>query len=193
MRKWIAVLAILAAALVIWLSFNKTKTASSPPAPSRDIAAENIAVSNALAAQNTNTLAIIRSNFARVETTGTLPSATATATSHPSGPAAPLQFTNFAPASVLENMSHVFRQYNQMFGGNPVGINSEITSQLSGENPKHINFLNSEDGVRINEKGELIDPWGTPYFFHQLSGTEMEIHSAGPDRIMWTSDDLVIK
>lgn len=191
MRKWIAALAVLAAALVVWLSFNKSKTAS--PSPTREIAAQNVAVSNALAAQSTNTLAIIRSNFARVQTTGTLSSATATVTTHPGGPAAPLEFTNFAPATVLENMSHVFRQYNQMFGGNPVGINSEITSQLSGENPKHINFLNPEDGMRINEKGELIDPWGTPYFFHQLSGTDMEIHSAGPDRIMWTSDDLVVR
>jgi hypothetical protein len=191
MRKWIAALAILAAAVVVWLSFNKSKTAS--PAPPRDIEAQNAAVSNALAAQNTNTLAIIRSNFARVQTTGTLSSATATVTLHPSGAAAPLQFTNYAPATVLENMSHVFRQYNQMFGGNPVGINSEITSQLSGDNPKHINFLSPEDGIRINEKGELIDPWGTPYFFHQLSGTDMEIHSAGPDKIMWTSDDLVVR
>ena len=47
--------------------------------------------------------------------------------------------------------------------------------------------------MRINSQGELIDPWGTPYFFHQLSGTEMEIHSAGPDKVMWTQDDLVIK
>ena len=192
MRKWIVALAILAAALVVWFSINKGKTAS-PAAPGRDRAAEIVALSNALAAQNTNTLAIIRSNFARVQTTGTLSSATATVAPHPSGPAAPLQFTNFAPATALENMSHVFRQYNQMFGGNPVGINSEITSQLSGDNPKHINFLNPEDGMRINEKGELIDPWGTPYFFHQLSGTDMEIHSAGPDRIMWTSDDLVVR
>ena len=45
----------------------------------------------------------------------------------------------------------------------------------------------------VNEKGELVDPWGTPYFFHQLSAMEMEIRSAGPDRIMWTEDDLVIK
>jgi hypothetical protein len=80
-----------------------------------------------------------------------------------------------------------------MFGGNPVGINSEITSQLSGDNPKHINFLSAEDGMRVNEKGELVDPWGTPYFFHQLSATDMEIHSAGPDKIMWTSDDIVVK
>jgi hypothetical protein len=47
--------------------------------------------------------------------------------------------------------------------------------------------------LRINGKGELVDYWGTPFFFHQLSGTEMEIHSAGPDKVMWTADDLVTK
>jgi hypothetical protein len=191
MRKWIAALALLAAALILWFSFNRSKTAV--PVPPRDIAAQNIAVSNALAAQNTNVVAIIRSNFSRVQGTGASASASAMITPLPSGQPAPLQFTNFAPATVLENMSHAFRQYNQMFGGNPVGINSEITSQLSGDNPKHINFLSPEDGMRVNEKGELVDPWGTPYFFHQLSATDMEIHSAGPDKIMWTSDDMVAR
>ena len=67
------------------------------------------------------------------------------------------------------------------------------TKPLDGENPKQAKFLKPEDGMRTNPNGELIDPWGTPYFFHQLSGHEMEIRSAGPDKIMWTADDLVTK
>jgi len=59
----------------------------------------------------------------------------------------------------------------------------QIDGQLAG----------ASDGLRINAKGELVDYWGTPFFFHQLSGTQMEIHSAGPDRQMWTGDDIVIK
>jgi hypothetical protein len=47
--------------------------------------------------------------------------------------------------------------------------------------------------MRVNGDGELVDPWGTPYFFHQLSGTDMEIRSAGPDKTMWTDDDLMTK
>ena len=107
-------------------------------------------------------------------------------------PAAP-EFTNLPPATVLENMRMVFRNYLSMFGSNPVGTNPEITQALDGGNRKQTHFLNAEDGLRINGRGELIDSWGTPYFFHQLSGTEMEIHSAGPDRVLWTSDDLVTK
>jgi hypothetical protein len=100
--------------------------------------------------------------------------------------------TNLPPATVLENMRRTIRQFGDMFGGNPVGTNPEITRALAGDNPKHINFLKA-DGNRVNGQGELIDPWGTPYFFHQLSGSEMEVRSAGPDRRMYTSDDLVTK
>ena len=64
---------------------------------------------------------------------------------------------------------------------------------LNGDNPKQANFLNAEAGMRVNGQGELVDSWGTPYFFHQVSGTETEIRSAGPDRKMWTEDDLVSK
>jgi hypothetical protein len=97
------------------------------------------------------------------------------------------------PATVLENMRTAIRQYGSMFDGNPIGTNLEITQALNGENPKEAKFLKAEAGLRLNQKGELIDSWGTPFFFHQLSGKEMEIRSAGPDRIMWTADDLVIR
>ena len=92
--------------------------------------------------------------------------------------------------TVLQNLRISFRQYASAFGENPVGTNPEITSALQGENPKHINFLRA-DGNRVNANGELVDVWGTPYFFHQLSAHDMEIRSAGPDRVMYTADDLV--
>ena len=97
------------------------------------------------------------------------------------------------PATVLSNMRIAIRQYGSRFGGNPVGTNPEITKALNGDNPKEVRFLSEESGLRINARGELVDYWGTPFFFHQLSGTEMEIRSAGADRVMWTPDDLVTK
>jgi hypothetical protein len=112
----------------------------------------------------------------------------------PKPPAPPLpELTGIAPLTVLENMRGAFRQYASRFGGNPVGTNPEITAALDGSNPKQVRFLDSEAGLRINADGELVDYWGVPFFFHQLSAKEMEIRSAGPDRRMWTSDDLVIK
>jgi hypothetical protein len=96
------------------------------------------------------------------------------------------------PDVLLENVRTTLRQYGLMFDGNPVGTNPEITKALAGENAKQVNFLGT-DANRVNQKGELVDAWGTPYFFHQLSAMQMEIRSAGPDKIMWTADDLVIK
>ncbi len=98
-----------------------------------------------------------------------------------------------AAETVLQNVQRAIHQYSEAFGGNPVGTNPEITSQLSGDNPKHMNFVTSEAGMTINADGAMVDSWGTPLFFHQISGSEMEIHSAGPDKVMWTSDDLVVK
>ena len=97
------------------------------------------------------------------------------------------------PSAALENVRTAFRQYCLRLGGNPVGSNSEITAALNGQNPRQVVFLSPDDGVQVNGRGELVDNWQTPYFFHQLSRTEMEIRSAGPDRRMWTSDDLVLK
>jgi hypothetical protein len=101
--------------------------------------------------------------------------------------------SGLTPLTVIENVRAVFRQYHLRFGANPVGDNAEITASLNGRNPRQSVFLNPDDGLRMNERGELVDNWGTPFFFHQLSRTEMEIHSAGPDRKMWSQDDLVLK
>jgi hypothetical protein len=100
--------------------------------------------------------------------------------------------SQLSPASTLEHVRRLIIQYHSMFGENPVGTNEEITRSLQGDNPKQINFLNA-GWNHVNAKGELLDSWGTPYFFHQISAKEMEIRSAGPDKVMWTSDDLVTR
>jgi hypothetical protein len=105
----------------------------------------------------------------------------------------PDKVPDMEPATVLSNMRIAINNYASRFGENPVGTNPEITAALNGQNSKQVKFINSEAGLRINGNGELVDYWGTPFFFHQLSGTEMEIHSAGPDRKMWTADDLVTR
>jgi hypothetical protein len=131
------------------------------------------------------------STAAVVPGTGNSPSADLS--SQAGSPAAVTVDTNavLSPAAVLESMRRVIHGYNTEFGENPVGNNAEITRALMGENPRHINFIQPDTGLQVNANGELVDAWGTPFFFHQLSGQDMEIHSAGPDRIMWTSDDLI--
>ena len=83
-------------------------------------------------------------------------------------------------------------RFHTILGENPIGTNAEITHALIGNNLKQVRAT-IPPGSSINADGELCDRWKTPYFFHQLSAKDMEIHSAGPDRIMGTGDDLVVK
>ena len=92
----------------------------------------------------------------------------------------------------LENLQVSFRDYRTAFGENPVGSNTEITKALDGGNPKHLR-ISFPPGSSVNAQGELCDRWDTPYFFHQLSAKQMEVHSAGPDHLMGTGDDVVVK
>jgi hypothetical protein len=81
-------------------------------------------------------------------------------------------------------------QYRRQFDGNPVGDNLDISAALRGENPKRLAYL-PKAGPFLDPTGQLLDRWGTPYFFHALAGNRMEIRSAGPDLELWTADDLV--
>lgn len=91
-------------------------------------------------------------------------------------------------ASDVQRITRVLRDYRTIAGDNPIGSNAEIVQALSGDNPKQAKILPAD--MPLNSNGELVDRWGTPYFFHQLSRTSMEIRSAGSDRRMWTSDDV---
>jgi hypothetical protein len=106
-------------------------------------------------------------------------------------PPAPVA-TNIPPLIILQNARQAIVQYAQVYGGNPVGTNPEITAALMGNNPKHINFITPDSGLQVNDQGEMLDAWGMPLFFHQLSAHDMEIRSAGEDRKLWTFDDLII-
>lgn len=96
------------------------------------------------------------------------------------------------PQEDVENVQAMLRNYRTVLGENPVGTNAEIMRALTGGNAKQIN-VGPPEGQQLNDKSELIDHWGTPYFFHQLAKDHMEIRSAGPDRILWTEDDVLAR
>jgi hypothetical protein len=89
----------------------------------------------------------------------------------------------------FDKIELMFRNYRTLTGENPVGTNAEIMEAVIGGNPKGAK-LGPPEGQQLNSNGELIDRWGSPYFFHQLTKDRIEIRSAGPDRIMWNEDDL---
>jgi hypothetical protein len=91
----------------------------------------------------------------------------------------------------LKLLRAIFDDYRTNLRLNPTGNNAEITAALTGKNSLRLALIPPRHRA-INAEGELCDRWGTSFFFHQLSGTQMEIHSAGPDRKMWTDDDIVL-
>lgn len=90
----------------------------------------------------------------------------------------------------MEAVTYMLRDFRTRMGENPVGSNAEIMKAVMGGNPAKAR-LGPPEGQSLNEQGELVDRWGTPYFFHQQSKDSMEIRSAGADRKMWTTDDVV--
>ena len=192
MKRPVALLLGIAIGIALALFFFSRRPPPPSASPEKTVEQQNAAVAAALASQSTSTVAIIESNFARVQPQAS-PGTAAAIAIPPAGQAAPLEVTDVPPDIAIENMSRAVHQYGQMFGGNPVGTNPEFTKQLSGDNPKHINFISEAAGMRVNDDGELVDPWGTPYFFHQISGSDTEVRSAGPDKIMYTADDIVMQ
>lgn len=95
-----------------------------------------------------------------------------------------------APEEDLEIVQSFLQIYSKAQGGNPAGDNSDITAAMTGTNG-HRGRVFPRNHPSIRE-GQIVDRWGTPYWFHPNSGHSMEIRSAGPDRQLFTQDDLVI-
>jgi hypothetical protein len=124
------------------------------------------------------------------------PPLTAAAVAPPEPPSPIAESLNAAGGNVrrdLELVNDVLTTWRTNFPGrgNPVGENREITAALTGDNALRYRFIR-HDHPAINAQGELCDRWGTPFRFHQISGDDMEIRSAGPDRRFGTSDDAVL-
>jgi len=103
--------------------------------------------------------------------------------------AASLNSRETTPEDDIATLDFLISSFRKHEGGNPVGENDEITAALLGNNPKSLGYLR-KDSAYIDPEGRLIDRWGTPYFFHALSGERMEILSAGPDLKHHNADDL---
>lgn len=89
----------------------------------------------------------------------------------------------------LEIVESIFESYLWAFKELPEGAdNHHLIKALLGDNPKKVVFM--DESLRLDAQGNLLDRWGTPYFFHKQSSTELEIISAGPDQRLWSSDDI---
>jgi len=103
--------------------------------------------------------------------------------------AAPLNADDGDPQKDLQTLAELMKVYSRIYEGNPIGENMDITKAMTGENEKRLVTLPPDHPAIRN--GQIIDRWGTPYWFHPISGKQMEIRSAGPDKELFTPDDIV--
>lgn len=103
--------------------------------------------------------------------------------------AARLNSRDHEPEHDLEILEELLSTYRRALGGNPSGDNSDIAAALIGDAPRGAFFPRQSTALR---DGQILDRWGTPYWFHPINATTTEIRSAGPDRQLFTSDDIVL-
>lgn len=73
------------------------------------------------------------------------------------------------------------QQYKQFTGSYPPGNNASLAKALLGQTDARVLILAVRQN-ELNDKGEIVDPWGTPFRFY-FSGDEVLIRSAGPNRV----------
>jgi hypothetical protein len=71
----------------------------------------------------------------------------------------------------------------------PLGTNDEITRALMDRDALGESAIPASHPAVVS--GQLVDRWGSPWFFHQLAADLIEVRSAGPDRKLFTADDVV--
>jgi hypothetical protein len=82
----------------------------------------------------------------------------------------------------VDDLFTALQKYKEKVGTYPTGGNLEVSKALQGANNKNvIVIVGSARKNSINEKGEIVDPWGTPLRIY-FSDTGILIRSAGPNR-----------
>ena len=80
----------------------------------------------------------------------------------------------------VENLFLGLQKYKERVGSYPAGGNAQIAKALQGDNNKNVIILVGRK-TELNEKGEYVDPWGTPLKIYFTEGGVL-IRSAGQNR-----------
>jgi len=88
-----------------------------------------------------------------------------------------------------DNVIQGLQQYKEFVGSYPGGTNNvDIVKALQGKTEKKVLILSVQKSD-LNEKGEMLDPWGTPLMFY-FSGNAVLIRSAGPNKA-WEDSSII--
>lgn len=73
----------------------------------------------------------------------------------------------------------------------PIGGNEDLSAALRGENANREVFISASHPA-FSKEGLLVDRWGSPLMVHPEAWRQLELRSAGPDRIPHNADDLIL-
>lgn len=98
------------------------------------------------------------------------------------------------PIEDLRKLQHVVSGYFSVIKDASrfaIGGNEDLSAALRGENPNREVFVRNEHPVFAG--GALLtDRWGSPLIVHPEAWKQLELRSAGPDKIPYNEDDLVL-
>jgi hypothetical protein len=98
----------------------------------------------------------------------------------------------FEARLLIRSFDIASRRCKAQFGSYPTGNPSEILAALAGRNSQRMIFLDLRERS-LNQAGELIDFWRTPFRFEHVSDSEPpKLTSAGPDKAFGTQDDVTL-
>ena len=80
----------------------------------------------------------------------------------------------------VENLFAALQTYKENVGAYPTGNSAAVVKALQGQNPKNVIILMGRKN-NVNDKGEYVDPWGTPLRIY-FSDNSVLLRSAGPNR-----------
>ncbi len=92
--------------------------------------------------------------------------------------------------ATLHTMLRQYLRITQRNPGPPIGNDSDLARAFTGHNPMKLIVLPTPHPA-LSPDGRLVDRWGTSYFIHPRGNLAFEIRSAGPDRKLFTIDDLI--
>ena len=98
------------------------------------------------------------------------------------------------PIEDLRKMHRVATGYFSVIkesGRFAIGGNEDFSAALRGENPNREVFVRPGNPV-FSPAGWLVDRWGSALIIHPEAWRQLEFRSAGPDRIPYTHDDLIL-
>lgn len=100
--------------------------------------------------------------------------------------------TNLPPENDLTLMSRLMENSLLLLksaANRPLSANEDWADLFRGKNGAQERFL-PDNHPALDAQGRLVDRWGVPLFFHAMGGGRYELRSAGPDKKLWTEDDI---